>query len=665
MTGQRRAAAVSGLGRGGGWIGGWAALAFGWTPAAAPAQTMPAPPYHELIAGGHDRLARDLSNRLDLRSHPDRDDVEDLVERWEDEAGGPRTGYDWLAVARLWIRAGYADRASSALHEAEGRVPETAWLFDRARIAFMRGDVSGAKDYWSACASADDPTATEIWLDVEVLATPDEVQAWDEFRSLPPGDRDDCAFFRRFWNRRAAASGVGVDERILTHYQRTRFALEHYRRRGRVRPRFSVRLGRPENSIYDDRGLLYVRMGDPDEVAGHLGGDCIEPNISWGYDRPGGFRVYHLSPLGGLDDWYLLENLALVYRCGSWERNPMVAISPLLVDIPGPLFHDLYLSRMNFDAAYALMANQALNFAGTEFAGSRLAEELAEERERTWEDGEYAVATVPERPAVDLGLDFALEWLDFRAPRPGLTRVWFNGLVEASGLTPLERDGGSVYRLQAVWTLLDAGELSYTYLPRSFDLPVTGGLDDDAGISLRLSADLPPGTYRWMVSVTDAASPTDGEGGKARGGYANGELTVRDLATDLPVLSDVAVSPDSLGAWSPVSGIRLNPNPAHVTGADGIAFIYYEAYNLTPGGQYETRVVLEPSGGGQAFELTYPGTARFGASIVTRGYLRIDLSASAPGLYDATVTVRDLTSGLITLPVRTGIIVGSSRPAGS
>jgi len=168
-----------------------------------------------------------------------------------------------------------------------------------------------------------------------------------------------------------------VDERILTHYQRTRFALEHYRRRGRVRPRFSVRLGRPENSIYDDRGLLYVRMGDPDEVAGHLGGDCIEPNISWGYDRPGGFRVYHLSPLGGLDDWYLLENLALVYRCGSWERNPMVAISPLLVDIPGPLFHDLYLSRMNFDAAYALMANQALNFAGTEFAGSRLAEELA------------------------------------------------------------------------------------------------------------------------------------------------------------------------------------------------------------------------------------------------------------------------------------------------
>ena len=50
-------------------------------------------------------------------------------------------------------------------------------------------------------------------LDVEVLATPEELRAWDGFRTLPAGDRDDCAFFRRMWNRRAAASGTDVDER--------------------------------------------------------------------------------------------------------------------------------------------------------------------------------------------------------------------------------------------------------------------------------------------------------------------------------------------------------------------------------------------------------------------------------------------------------------------
>jgi hypothetical protein len=88
-----------------------------------------------------------------------------------------------------------------------------------------------------------------------------------------------------------------------------------------------------------------------------------------------------------------------------------------------------------------------------------------------------------------------------------------------------------------------------------------------------------------------------------------------------------------------------------------VAFIYYEAYNLTPGGQYETRVVLQPEGGGQPFDLSYPGTVLRGASIVTRGHLRVDLSASSPGRYDVSVTVRDLTSGHVTLPVETEIHV--------
>ena len=627
------------------------------SPAAVVAQTMPGPAYHDLIAAGHERLARDLSRRLDLRADPDRDDVEDLLDQWEDDAGGPRSGYDWLAVTRLWLRAGEANRAKGALERAEGRVPEAVFLIDRARIAFLDRDVSGTEDYWAACRVADEVGSTEIWLDIEVLATPEEHEAWDRLRTLPAADRDACTFFRRFWNRRAAAAGVGVDERILAHYERARFALDHYRRRGRVRPRFSARLGRPTNSVYDDRGLLYMRMGDPDEVAIHGGSDCIEPNISWAYDRPGGYRIYHLSPLGGVDDWYLQENLAIVYRCGTWDRNPMVAISPLLLDVPGQPFHDLYLSRIGLDPRYARIANHALNLAGDAFSGSRLAEELTVEREWTWQDGEYAVATVPERPAVDLSVDFALEWLQFRAPRPGLTRVWLNGLAEASALQPTQEEGQDVYRVRVAWTLLDETGLSYRFIPSSFDAAVDGPLDDEAGLSLRKSADLPPGIYQWMMVIADAVSNVEEQGHKVRGGYASGEVVVRDLGTDLPVLSDVAVSADSVGAWSPAAGVSLNPTPARLTGDDGVAFIYYEVYNLTPGGMYETRIVLQPEDGGPSFDLSYPGTARLGASIVTRGYLRMDLSASSPARYEMSVTVRDLTSGHVTLPVRTDILV--------
>jgi len=56
-------------------------------------QSMPGQAYHDLLSQGHDRVARDLTRLLDLRSRPDRDDVEDFLERWDDDADGPESGY--------------------------------------------------------------------------------------------------------------------------------------------------------------------------------------------------------------------------------------------------------------------------------------------------------------------------------------------------------------------------------------------------------------------------------------------------------------------------------------------------------------------------------------------------------------------------------------------
>jgi hypothetical protein len=367
--------------------------------------------------------------------------------------------------------------------------------------------------------------------------------------------------------------------------------------------------------------------------------------------------MFHLSPLGGTDDWYLLENLAMVFRCGTWDRNPMVAINPLLIDIPGPQLHNLYMSRMGLDPAYARIAVRARNGVGDPFVGTRLAEELMNERKWTWADGEYAVATVPERPDVKLGVDLGLEWLNFRAPRPGHTRVWMNGLVRTATLETSEDDGRDLFRVEVAWTLLDERGDFYRRVPGRIEIERPEDLDPDAGLSVRMSTDLPPGEYRWMLLVTDPNSGDPEGDEKPSGGYASGMVVVRDMSADLPILSDVAVSPDSVGAWSPAEGISLNPSPAHVTGSDGVAFIYYEVYNLTPGGRYETRVLLEPEDGGQMFDLSYPGTAPAGARIVARGHLRIDLSDTPAGRYEMVVTVRDLTTGVLTLPVRTDILV--------
>ncbi len=630
-------------------------------PSAGSAQTMPGPVYHDLTNDGHERLAREISKMLDLRGNPDRGDVEKLLSRWERDAGGPVSGYDWLAVTRLWLRADQAAEAKTALRRATG-IPEGVYLLETARVAFLAGDLDAADAYWRACAVADETSSLEAWLDVEPLATPDEMEAWDRFRTLPAGDRDDCAFLRRFWNRRAAASGTEVNVRLARHYERYRYALEKFRRRGKEGPWLSSRLGRPRNSIFDDRGLLYVRMGPPDDVAVHGGDGCIEANVTWGYDRPGGYKLYHLTPLGGTDDWWLVSNLAAVYRCGSWDRNPFVAVSPLMVDIPPDAMSDLYKSRMGLDPAYARIAMRAATLGGADRL--RVLEELKDESERTWADGEYAVATVPERPRVDLDVRLGLEWLQFRSGRPGHTRVWLNGIAESDELSPEELpDGRLLYRVDAVWTVLDESGDFYGRFPAEVRIERERELAEDSGLSIRISADLAPGSYSYLFSVSDFKDRF--QEGPVSGGYARDTLEVRDLGGDLPILSDVAVAADSGGSWTPGGGVFLRPTPVHTTGADGVAHVYYEAYNLTPRGVYETRVRVEPKDGGEPFELTYPGSVRLGFRVATRGVLRLDLADTEPGVYRISVTVRDLTTGTTTLPTRTEIIVDRetlSRP---
>src|SRR5690606_18678220 len=123
----------------------------------------------------------------------------------------------WLTIARLWTRAGDAARAELALAEADdaGGLPAGVLLLDRARIGFLANDIrTGAETYWEGCEVADERAARQYWLDIEILATPGEVQEWDRFRRLPASQTDLCGFLRRFWGERAVASTMDVGARI-------------------------------------------------------------------------------------------------------------------------------------------------------------------------------------------------------------------------------------------------------------------------------------------------------------------------------------------------------------------------------------------------------------------------------------------------------------------
>ncbi|MBT8479357.1 MAG: hypothetical protein KJO06_10605 [Gemmatimonadetes bacterium] len=665
----------------------------------AQAQTMPAQTYFDLTNRGFEKLAKRISKKLELRADPDDEDVQSLLDRWEQEEGGPDGGWDYVTITRLWLRAGSAARAEMALMQAEtsGEVPGPILLLDQARVAFLAGQPDlAAEAYWKGCEEAGETARKEYWLDIEVLATPSEMEDWDRLRRLPITQTDLCDYLRPFWNERALASALEVKQRLSIHYARTRFALDNYRRRGsRKGPTFSNRLGRPTNSAYDDRGLLYVRMGEPDRTTSFAGNpsigqdavsaECYQPNETWGYDYPGETRVYHFSANSGADDYWMVENLGAVYRCGNPAASqagtagvPGGVLSPVnqnrsavMPAIAGLVLQDLYRSRQGVDPRYAQIAQQmddqlgqnVFNPSSTIATGSAALDAqraLAQEREWTASDGEFAVDSVPDRPPVAGDTRLLVEELQFLSPRGGMNRVWINAVIEAERLTPLALPGGQFrYRVEARWVIVDADGESQT-LNSSFEATTPRQLGRDESLPVRMAADLPPGQYRYALLLRDSRLAPGRD--QLSGNYRRVDLIVRELGAGAPALSDVAVAADSGGVWSPGGGIRLRPSPAHLTGADGVGFVYFEVYNLTPGGEYTTRIRLEPDDddAGEAFELSFPGAGTTDLSRMSRRLLRVDLRDTDPGRYMMQVTVTDSATGASTLPYFTPVTLNRS-----
>ena len=673
------------------WIFAATVIAFAW-PGTAGGQTMPTRTYFDLANAGHEKLAKRISKKLELRADPDDGDVKNLLERWNDETGGPATGWDQVAVARLWIRAGDADAAQDALDQARenGKVPEAALLLDEARIEFLRGNPDlAANAYWEGCKTADEASSWEYWLDIESLATPAESEEWDRFRRLPVSQRDLCAQLRRFWAERSLASGLPLDARMDQHYERVRHAMDIYRRRGgKKSPTFTNELGRPINAMFDDRGLIYVRFGEPDRVTSFAGNpspvsdivsaECYQPNESWAYDYPDVTRVYHFSASGGVDDYWMIENLGLVYRCGdprasASETGYVARLTPVNENRFVPMgsaaalvLTDLYMSRQGLDTQYAQAASRMYDRSvqatlvspiGKTLEASKV---LQEERVRTFEDGEFAISAIPGRPAVKGDVRLLVEELQFLAADGVSSRVWLNGVVEAATLTPVAEPGGGFrYHVDARWVLIDE-QGAIQQVQSGFEAVAPQKLGRDQSIPIRLAIDLPPGEYRYTFIARDGFDGSVGE--SPSGNFDRGSILVRRFAVAIPDLSDVAVASDSGGNWRPagVGGevAAIRPSPAHLTGSDGIAYVYFETYGLSAGARYTTTVRLEPvDGDGDPFDLSFPGEAPMQPSPRVGRMLRLDLSDSEPGHYRMSLSVEDESSGERTLPFETEIVV--------
>lgn len=222
-------------------------------------------------------------------------------------AASNRAASPWLALGRLYRNMHQSDSAITAFHQYVTLGGDSGLgLLEEARSRFARGQVQAASTaYYTGARVADALARQQYRRDLGWVASPEELAAFDQVPrdSLEP-------FVRAFWAKRDAEEMRDPGERLREHVRRWRYVFEHFQLSARAEgtpQRGGANCGPGmfpslrddpashahsataleaavppdlqlfEPGIYaatwrgkrmvDDRGLIYMRHGEPDKRA--------------------------------------------------------------------------------------------------------------------------------------------------------------------------------------------------------------------------------------------------------------------------------------------------------------------------------------------------------------------------------------------------------------
>lgn len=591
--------------------------------------------------------------------------LEELIERAPDFADTA------MLLVYTYRDAGDVDSMSDAIDriEALGGFPPAGVYLLRAYAWINSERVDeGVEEYWKGVdAIASERDADLFWHDVEPIVS---ARADTRFKGLDVAQRK--AYLREFWQGLADESFVTADERLVEHYRRLRIANQNYRLTLPERRHYSSGAAYvPERqSGYDDRGVIFLRHGEPDDTATYSGPD-VEQNISWKYNREGGEPlVFHFVSDEDVDDYKLVRRLgdAIITNStklsGQQTFNRTCGLPGGICDsydariLAGDLhaFRDLYSSRGHIDPFYDRVAT-GLDAQTLEREEENLARDIAL--------GTSTQSFSPEPP--ESPLPYPIHPVAFRSPS-GSTEVSFYYALPTTEISVLPSPtGGSEvdYRYQ----LLVRSSTGEGRVRQEDDVAVatSNPIPRDAGVMLPAvrTLEVPPGEYSYGMKVTDLNS--------GRFGVQEGAVTAYDFSSSGLSLSGIVLA----DRVEPASGrspfvrwgrLKVLPLPSRIFRRSQPVFVYYEVYGLTPdegGARFRTTYKLESavpdrnvvarffSAVGELLTrdderggVTYSFERSEAASIdPLLDYFSLDVSESPPGDYVLTVEVEDVATG--------------------
>ncbi len=544
-----------------------------------------------------------------------------------------------LVRGRVEREAGEADSALAAFtaYLAVGG-DSGVGLLELARTEyFSRRPADGWRAYVAgARAATSAPALTLYRTDLSWIADSAELAAFDGLRD--PDAR--AAWLETFWSRRDVAEARDQGERLAEHYRRWFYARRNFRLVSRHRHYDITERYRSPQTEFDDRGVIYLRHGEPDRRAEFIckdsrdspNGEGCASNESWLYRRESGDLVFHFAARGDVQDFKLVESLVDVL---GFRRGVRAASNS------DPEVSELYASRNQLGPLYERVGRGMGAPAGA----------LAEDRERG-------------RRSIAVGTTSDSYAQRFEQPLDVVASEFVAGAETADGA------GQALHVLFAVpgeRLIGEPGQTGFLY-PLRFRLVVSDSLDrpiqrldtlrvfrarqalrGDAFLAGQLVVPVPPGRYRYRLLVT----MRDGTVGDL---VRRDSVTVSALDGRRFAVSDLVVGrPGSQVVWLP-PGDTVWLSPLHRFPADSVVDLYYEVYGLARAALYHTVVRLDREGGrslfgairhlfggGRAPVLLELDAAADGP--VSRQHRAVELRGVATGAYRLTLVVTDPASG--------------------
>jgi len=529
-----------------------------------------------------------------------------------------------LYRGRVEREVGDIDSALAAFDAYVAAGPDKALgLLEQARTRFLRGAPDGQRPYYAGAALPDSVAGQEYRLDIALVANDSALAEFDQ----SSGERR-VAFLRRFWGQRDRASLQPDGERLREHYRRLYYVKRTFQLVSANRHYDIVERYRSGNRDFDDRGLIYVRHGEPTGRASY-NAPGMQLNESWYYARADGNLVFHFVAREDVQDYKLVESLFDVLGFSDavslrGDRDNTAAAGRA---------NELLLTREKFSPVYSRLITSGL-------AGSQ--KYLTEERQLgrrsialgTQSDSyelAYATRLRVQTSLVAVGHDAAGSILHVAYAIPG------------SALKEVPSDRGHLYPVRLRLSVFDAWgkpvaalDTTRVFMSRE-PIPATENLVG------RLAVPVIAGRLTYRLAVEQGP----------------------DNGVTLP--SDSVTSGDYSGGTFELSGVVLGARDAnliwHPAPADTVWFnplgrfrrrtpmeLYYEVYGLASGTPFQTEILLRKQGGGGLLGLFGPKKPALRLAFeeqadgpTTRVQRTVSLERLQPGRYWVEVLVKNAT----------------------